>query len=65
MSDSRLNPRIFQVLKEKCDDEIVTEFLNDILITETDNDKGWWFREYYNDKLDEYIKKWSDNSEDG
>lgn len=57
MSDSRLNPRIFQVLKEKCDDEIVTEFLNDILITETDNDKGWWFREYYNDKLDKYIKK--------
>lgn len=63
MGDYNLNPDIFKVLKKKCQDEAMQNFLNDILLLEAENSNGWWFTRNYKDLIDEYVSDWEVKNE--
>lgn len=65
MSDAKLNPRILRQLRHNSqDDESVFEFLKELILMEAQNRSGWWWREPYRNKVEEYATRWRGPHED-
>jgi len=61
MADA-INEDIIEQLKNKSkDDKQVKDFLVDMLYKEAENPPGWWFRDTYKSKIEEYVKDWGDD----
>jgi len=58
MSDRKINARILgKIIENSIKDEILKDFLVNLIYTETDNSKGWHWRSEYKSCVDESIKK--------
>ena len=62
MGDSE---RILRKIEENSkDDEIIADFLKDLLLEELEHSERWWWKEKYKEKIENYSKNWSDADED-
>lgn len=64
MSEVRINEEILKWIKEYCkDDEILGDFLKELILEEAEN-PGWWkWREKYLEKITVFSEKWSVHNE--
>lgn len=62
MGDSE---RILRKIEENSkDDEIIADFLKDLLLEELEHSERWWWKETYKEKIENYSKNWGDADED-
>jgi len=65
MSEGRINEEVLRVLQEHTGgDEVIKNFLVDLIYEESAHGKKWKFSKIYLDKIDKYSKKWGGINED-
>ena len=50
-------------IKENSKDQVITEFLIDLVYTEAEHAGQWWWKETYKRKIKEYFEKWCTNAD--
>jgi hypothetical protein len=63
MSDSRINPRILDGIREHSDDQTISEFLVGLILEEADHPGQWQWRETYKRMVEQYCEKWGADDE--
>lgn len=64
MSDGKINEQIIKwIRKNSGNDEVISNFLFDLLYEEVEHPGQFWWRDTYKKKIKEYIKKWDYSDE--
>lgn len=65
MSAGKINPQVVKKVRENSEgDEVVAEFLIDLIYKEAEHGPGWWWSRTYRKKVKAYSNKWRDQDED-
>lgn len=58
MSKTIISDRILKAIARNCDnDEVVFDFLKNLLVEEADHPGQWWWKEIYRKNIEKYSKK--------
>ena len=59
MSIGRINERILREIRESSkNDEVIANFLIDLLYEEAEHPGQWWWKNIYKKKIKQYSEKW-------
>ena len=64
MSSVKINERILEGIRENSGgDEVIENFLIDLIYQEADRPGQWWWKETYRKLVDEYSADWRESDE--
>ena len=62
---SDINPEILKKVRENSDgDQVVAEFIIELIYEEVEHRPGWWWKRTYRKKVKAYSDMWRDRNED-
>jgi hypothetical protein len=65
MSNRTINPRILKTLRQNSEgDDAIAGFLIDLVYEEAEHSTGWWWRQTYKEKVEQYSERWRNEDED-
>lgn len=64
MTSRKINPQILDKIRENSEgDDVVADFLVDLIYEEVQHSPGWWWRKDYEEKVKQYSREWSSTNE--
>ena len=65
MTSSRISKHLLQAIRQKTNEaEPFRDFLIELIYEESKHARGWWFKDPYRKKIEEYSEKWVKENED-
>ena len=65
MSDAKINPKILTTIRQNSQgDDLVADFLKELVYEEAEHTPGWWWRKTYRKKVKKYSNQWRGRNED-